>query len=485
MGAYDNPQILVDTQTGQHFRNLQESITKSVIGFGEDYAIKQKEIADKLEKNKLAMEKTDREAEEYAFALRTGIGKLKSSNDKLNIADTFEPLIQEAVKLKTGLLNNSITGKDRQIAMQKLADINASVSGDFSTSLADLSSFATTLEAARLKGIGAEGGIAKDLDPNDYTALQILQGKLEGTKEAIYEGGDPNKLLWRIKKDGVVIKEYSAAKLKKIDALGNDYLKINPDLTAQKEALKVNNTNIFEVSPVDPKNPDKGVQSNGRIADAYLEKNPDGSIKYDKVYIGDSRLGKYKLVARPLKEDIKRELSEQISSQLAGLTDEELMLYTNNVVDSYRKKAGLSLSCMDSDNVLSPEERANAIEMYKDYFVNTQIAEAQDVLKEDSSVLLLEEKEAAPFDSKKSNNKNDKPTAEEKKLAAQAADIAKTMKTLKQGQQKELKYGERKIYYDGSKWIIPAVGDRAQVELEFKKAAEHYLLTGFVDKSIK
>jgi hypothetical protein len=59
--------------------------------------------------------------DEFLFSLRTDISKLSECRDQVNLAETFEPLIQEAVRLNLGLLNNTITGQDRQKAMQTLA----------------------------------------------------------------------------------------------------------------------------------------------------------------------------------------------------------------------------------------------------------------------------------------------------------------------------------------------------------------------------
>ena len=52
MGAYENPQIIVDTQSGQHLRNLQESLAGSVAKFGQTYQEVQAAKLKKLEESK-------------------------------------------------------------------------------------------------------------------------------------------------------------------------------------------------------------------------------------------------------------------------------------------------------------------------------------------------------------------------------------------------------------------------------------------------
>lgn len=394
MGAYSNPEIIVDTQTGQHFRNLQESISGTIANVAQNYSIRQKEIQRKLEENQKKLEEINKETDEYSFALRTSVGKLKSSDDKINMAETFEPLIQQAVTLKSGLLNNTITGQDRQKAMQTLSDINATISGNFSNSLSELSVYANDVDGALIKPIGDPGGLAIDMDPSDVKALRIMQGKLGGTKKAVYKDADPNNLVWEIYDEGGnLVKEYAASKLKQIGDLGNEYVKIVPDRTKDNEKLKANSKTVFETKPVDPKDPSKGDQATDRIQDDFLEKNPDGSIKVEKKYLPESNV--FKLVAKPDLAKIEASIAAQLDAQVAGMTDEELMLHTNNTVNKYRKQAGLKPIYFDSDSTLDSLEKAEAIAAYKNHFLNTQIKREQDILKEDSSVFLQEDPKPA------------------------------------------------------------------------------------------
>ena len=177
MGAYENPQAIIDTQSGEYIRNLQGTIASSFSNFAQSYTSNQEAIKKKLEANKKRLDEINNETEEYAFSLRTSVSKISDKDSKLNLSETFEPLIQEAVKLKSGLLNNTITGNDRQVAMQKLADINSTVSGSFSKSLGDVAVYADEVDQLLLKPIGSPGGLAEDMNPDDVRALRIMQGK--------------------------------------------------------------------------------------------------------------------------------------------------------------------------------------------------------------------------------------------------------------------------------------------------------------------
>ncbi len=466
MGAYSNPEIIVDTQSGQHFRNLQESITNTVANVAQNYSVRQKEIQRKLEENEKKLEEINRETDEYAFSLRTTINKTKTSDDKLNMAETFEPLVQEAVNLKSGLLNNTIKGQDRQKAMQKLADINATISGNFSISLADLSTYANDVDEALMKPLGDPGGLAIDMAADDVKALRIMQGKLGGIKKAVYKDGDPNNLVWEIyDENGGLVKEYAASKLKKIGDLGNDYIKLVPDRTAANESIKANNSTIFETRPVDPRDPDKGAQATGRIQDDFLEKNPDGSIKTEKKYMpGESNV--YKLVAKPDYKRIEIAMAAQLDAQIAGMTDEELMLHTNNTVNKYRKVAGLTPIYFDTDNVLDKTEKEEAIAAYKDHFVKTQIGKEQDILREDSSVFLQEDPK--PSKSSESKQKPKKVTFDE---------LAKLIYAQKPGSINDFTWGNKKVSFDGTDFMVASGGNQFTT-FKTKKEVVEYLKTG-------
>ena len=456
MGAYSNPQIIVDTQTGQHFRNLQESIAGSFANFAQSYSAKQKEIQKNLEENQKKIEEVNKETDEYSFALRTAVNKIETTDSKLDVAGTFEPLIQEAVKLKSGLLNNTITGQDRQKAMQKLADINSTISGNFSVSLGDISSYAEDVDEALRKPLGSPGGLAIDMAAEDVRALRIMQGKLGGTKKAVYKDGNPNNLVWEIYDDtGELVKEYSASKLKKIGDLGNEYIKLVPDQTANNESIKVNNNTVFETVPVNPKDPEAGSQATGRITDNFLEKDTDGNIKTEKKYIGGKGSNVYKLVAKPDYKKIEAAIATQLDAQIAGLTDEELMLHTNNTVNKYREAAGLKPIYFDSDGLLDNIEKEQAIAAYKDHFINTQIAKEQDILREDSNVLLQEDpkptkpKTAKPSKEKKPATKSQTQQALENIFETPAAD--REEKGVGEGVRVNSPAGETFIY-NNKKW---------------------------------
>ena len=113
MGAYSNPQILVDTQSGQHLRNLQESLAGSVAKFGQTYISVQEQKRKELEENGKKNQEVSKEVEKGEIRLMNGVNKLKGINPKINLANTFTPLIERAKELNISILQNKITGSER------------------------------------------------------------------------------------------------------------------------------------------------------------------------------------------------------------------------------------------------------------------------------------------------------------------------------------------------------------------------------------
>ncbi len=412
MGAYSNPQAIIDTQSGEYIRNLQATTAEVFSNFAQSYANKQEVIKKKLEENKKRLDGINNEVDQSTYSLRTDVSKLTGNDGKMNVAETFEPLILEAGRLQLGLLNNSITGNDRQIAMQKIADIKNAV-GSFTKSLGDMSAYAGEVDAASLKPIGTPGGLAEDQNPDDIKAVRIMQGKLAGTKKSIFKDTDPNNLVWQIYDDKeTLVREYSASQLEKMSNLGLEFIKIVPDRTENNERLKSAKPDVFELEATNAKDPNAQKQSNGRIKEAFLKKDANGNLVTKEVELGEKGSGAFKLVMEPDLEMIRTALDPDLTAQIAGMTDDELMLHTNNTVNKYRVKAGLKPIYLDSDNVLDERERAEATEAYKDHFVNTQIMREQVVLKEDKSTYIYQKEGAT-------TPKEAKPKKEPKKTANQ------------------------------------------------------------------
>lgn len=462
MGAYENPAQLVDTQTGQHFRNLQATIAGSFSNYAENYAVKQEEIKRQLELNKKKIDEIKRQTEEYEFEIRNTVGKVTPVDSKINMAETFEPLIQEAVKLKSGLLNNTISGKERQIAMQKLADINNTISGDFTSNLASFTGWGEDVNKAFIRGTGVVGGLAKDQNPEDIRALQIMQGKLKGEVKAVYENADPKKLLWKVyDENGIEVKAYDASKINKIDTSDNDYIRIVPDTSINNEMVKSNNKDVFKVEEIKPGK----FQAIG-VTDEYLKKK-DGKIEVKKEYVPGTNT--YKTLAKVNIDQIKASpVMQQVRGQAVGMSDTELILHINNTVNDDREKRGLKPVYLNADNVLDEREKAEALDAYVDHFFTTQIPEWQPVTKPDSDIILQEDA---------TQKVKTKPTTKAKAAKPTFNAVSKRIWDQQEGLADDFTWGNKKVSYDGSVFTISS-GPNKGIAFNTKQEVINYLKTG-------
>jgi hypothetical protein len=395
MGAYENPEIIVDTQSGQHIRNLQATIAGSLSDYAKAYAVKQADIQTELKKaqaiNAKKLADDQKEVEDYSLALRTKMGEAQQANKELNISETFEPLIQEAVKLKSGLLSGSI--QDRQAAIAKIAKINGSVSG-FADSLAEFDSYSNDLENITLKPMGTEGGLSKEMPASDIRAIRIMQGKLPGSKKAVYEGGDPDKLMWEVYEpnSNTPIKRYYASKIKDLSVYADgDFIRAVPNMADSNQKLKNTVNTVFEIKTETVKG-EEVKESTGRLTPGMLLTNKTGEIDYQKEYIG-GQPGVYKLVAKVDKNKVMSngDVGVLLKSRVAGMTDNEIIIYNNNILDKNIKGA----PTLENNVALTEEQRTKFLENYKEHFWNTEVKHSQDLLREDSSVQIFKDPEAA------------------------------------------------------------------------------------------
>ena len=474
MGAYSNPQILVDTQSGQHLRNLQESLAGSVAKFGQTYMSVQEQKRKELEENGKKNQEVEKEVEKGQIRLMNGVNKLKGVNPKINLANTFNPLIERAKELNISILQNKITGVERNEAQMELSEINSTVDNDFSAGLVIAGEMVADLEEAALKGVGVEGGLAKELDPALNRGLRIFSGKIDGSVEAVYEDVKTKKLAYITKDlEGKEVYRFYADELKKMNAQNIIGVKILPDTTANTEAVKKQVSNVFENKLVDPKDPSKGTIATANINIDYLVRDKKTSkIEYEREPYGDLP-GQYKLVAKVDKEAILPEVRTQLIGQLAAFDDSTLSSYYNNIIVPFWERATKETKELMPDNqVLTEEERDKAEEEYIKYWVEAKVPSQQIIQKEDPSTLILK----VP---KKKEGKTTKTSASDKKAADEEKELKQGLKQANAGNKTEIRFKDRKAVFDGKKWNV--IGGALDGEnLPNAEAAEAYIRTGSI-----
>lgn len=483
MGAYENPQIIVDTQSGQYLRSLQESLAGNVAKFGQTYQDVQAAKLKKLEESKKENENIKKEVEQFEYSLMNAANKLKSANDKIDLSKTFEPLIKRAVELKSGLLNNTLKGEERQKAMQEMADINSTIENDFSISLAGLSGMYGELEGAMMNGVGEEGGLASSMPPKTTRALNILSGKLPGSKEAIYENASTKNLVWIVRDDnGEEVERFYASSIKKMTEQNVNGIKILPDTTANTNAIKSQASDIFVNEPIDTKDPSKGTQATGEITTNFLKVDPvTKKVIYREVEL-PNQPGNVTLYAEVDKEKIKGELTPRLRSQLAGMDDATLSDYYNDLIIPHRQKMKQGIYPLDSDKVLDPRERVEAEEAYMQYWMDKKVPKEQVVQKIDSDIYILDK------DTKKggrgvSNGNKNEPTQAQLEKAAEEKQTIQNVYDTEKGSIGEFEMNKRKVSYDGKNFIIVTPGANKDKKITgSKQNVVDYLRKGIYKK---
>lgn len=381
MGAYENPETYVDTSSAKHIRNLQQDIAGAFAGFAQSYKSQQDSLKKEQEENAKKLSAVQGEVENYALSLRTSLSETQAENKEVDLSATFEPLIQEAVKLRSGLLNNTI--EDRQGAIAKLAKINTAVT-KFGTSLGEIREYGSSLDNVLNRPIGVEGGLDKAMPESDVRAIRIMQGKLRGRKEASFEDADPDKLVWKVYDDqNNLVKQYAANKLDAYSAYGDgEFVNQIVDMSQSNQNV-ANTVDIFK-HKVDNVGGKEVKESTGDITEQYLAKGADGKVKYTQVPIGNT--GAYKMVANVDKQAVldNPQLQILLKSRIDGMSDNEIITYNNNILS-----ASVGSEVLIKKN-LSPQEKTKFLEEYKQHWYKTQINPKQDLKKPEGDIYIQE-----------------------------------------------------------------------------------------------
>jgi hypothetical protein len=393
MSAYTNPETYIDTQSAQAYQRLQDTISGSFSKVAQSYTNRQKEIRSQLDENAKQIRANDMKAQEYAFSLYTDLGKSTQSDPSVDWAKTYEPLIQEAVQIRSGMLNGTLG--DKQAAMKRLGQIQGSVD-NVTGSLGTLSAAGTAWTNGISKGVSTQGGVASSNDPKITDAMNILTQRLPGSKEVYFKDTDPTKLIWRVKdQKGNILHEFDADQLKRISQ-GNGLIRTIPNQTAEFDKLKSTNSSIFEVVP--PKPGEKGDPlPTGKINPDFLVKGENGKPKVIENIKIDGKGVKVTTYEQEVdinaiknNSNFKATLTAQAEGLLKANQSSAIDFYNDIIHKPQGRWKGVD-NTFDPNKPLDPEEQKKFIEDYKEYYINTQIMPIQGISKpNDEDVSLVQ-----------------------------------------------------------------------------------------------
>ena len=348
MGAYSNPEILVDTQSGQHWRNLQEQINRTndkVTSALMERARKNSEFG------KIANENTKN--------LKKITSKLDIKNPNLDLPKAFQPLIDKYEKLQ----NDIAFGKSKNVAFDRSECQKIEAAIDKTTDqLGDLSSYGENYKQ-NIGNLGKAGGYSQYNDPVAMEFGAVLTNNKRGKVELAFdlETYEPNLSAYtKMKNDDGSdfgyshLLDISSTKLNELlDSDGG--LKTVPASTTILEGL-AKNPEIFG--------------SKGEILEGFFIKEPRIKKEVSKDTLTNNKLDKdinivYKSTyIKPDADKIKAAIETNVDATIEGLIAEGngATFYSHYV---NRKNP------IDLDSDLTDEQKAEMKTWISDSFIKT------------------------------------------------------------------------------------------------------------------
>lgn len=287
MGAYSNPQIPIDTQSGQYYRDLTNTIVSNTVGTINTWAAK-------AEENKKKNEALKVKVGEEESALYRNLSSTQQTNPTVNFEELYRPQIKRYAELRTSILNGTSAdpSKDRMEADKIFASV-----GNIKNSLVDLSSEGFDEKYSKMGGAG--GYAVKENDPNVMKSMLIFSGKLPGKKVARFEDNDPSKVVWDIYDGETKIQSLSAEQLKKA-ASGQGLLKVIPNAADSIDNAKAAVPDVFDVKDGLP----TGTIKKEYLGEIYEKELPgqetsivSGFQKNTKKYVVTAKINKEAIMA--------------------------------------------------------------------------------------------------------------------------------------------------------------------------------------------
>lgn len=272
MGAYSNPQGFIDTQTGQHFRDLQANIAGAVAGFGKAYKEKQDAIDEELKKNRDELIKNTMAVDNWTVEQMNAVKEASAKSGTIEWNSTYDKWIQRAADIKMQQLKGNM---DPSLRKEMLA-IQSSI-GEYVNGIGNLSSMNTTFTELKAKGVGVEGGLSAFNDPIKDKGLSYLSGALPGgrkeaTMEYDPESGKMKQVVKVFDSNNEEVTTFDMSTLNSLSGKPSGFVTVVPETT---KAIEIGNASIkaLEVTTKNAKGEDIPT---GVLPDSYKNTTKNG-----------------------------------------------------------------------------------------------------------------------------------------------------------------------------------------------------------------
>jgi hypothetical protein len=183
--SYENPEQFVDKQSGQHFRRMQESITKAATSTIASYV-------DTYKRNQIKIQKIREQADKEALDAKNAVFQTASKNSTIqfqNINGKFKRLAE--LKKKNPSM---LTDKERNF-IRSMDTIGTRMYSALENTTASSLAFK---EQSSIKP-GSQGSNDEFRNPDQYNTMMIMNGKIPGRKEASYEEDENGNVVYSVK----------------------------------------------------------------------------------------------------------------------------------------------------------------------------------------------------------------------------------------------------------------------------------------------
>lgn len=402
MGAYSNPETPIDTQSGQYYRNLTDTIVSNTVGTINTYA-------EKAEENRKKNEALKLKVGEEESALYRNLSSTQNQNPTVNFEELYRPQIKRYAELRTGILNGTSAdpSKDRMEADKIFASV-----GNIKNSLVDLSSEGFDDKYAKMGGAG--GYAVKENDPNVMKSMLIFSGKLPGKKVVRFEDNDPSKVVWDIYDVETKIQSLSAEQLKKA-ASGQGLLKVIPNAADSVDNAKAAVPDVFDVKDGLP----TGIIKKKYLGEIYEKELPgqetsivSGFQKNTKKYIATAKINKEAIRAN---QNFLNVLNAKAEGFINGSADNSQAILFHN---TYIAKSDQDL--LEWDKPMTIEQQNKFKYDYRMFVIDglpeEQTVPGSGVIEKEEIVKQVITKPTSGGEDGKNNNKPEKISAIDKEF---------------------------------------------------------------------
>lgn len=450
MGAYSNPEIIVDTQSGQHWRDLQESINATSRQMTNAFVTRAAE-------NKKKNETIALQVGEEESAMNRFVGDTQIKNPTVDFEDLYRPMIKEYAKLKTNILNGTSANpsEDRKTSDQIFGTVK-----NIQETMIDISSAEFPDAFKKMNSPGGLDGSANQPDVVD--GMAIFHGLKSGKKVPVID--ENYQISWDIyDANNKLVKRFTSQEIK--DSSKNGMLFIVPNAAENVDSFKIANPAIFE---------QKEGQPTGIITSAYLDdpieyKMQDKSVQDTLTYTKKTALYGMKQIVNKARIAEDTNFNTMVESKAAGMTNStfsgrEAILFNNNY---FKDQPGAVY--YDPTQSLTEEQKIKFKDDYKKFVLdglpNEQVVPGYKPVEKEEIV------DVKPKPTKVSTTKpkDGKPA----KTEGNIDEISKEIYAIdKNSGPRKFSYGGNVVTYDTSTQEFRITDSRGPKDAVFKSKAE-------------